>query len=139
MNLPQTADTLVLRTDFSDDSAWDAVCDEIRRSECEGFIERYDCVSDRGWKDFPQERFLDFSAPPYFFMVVDAETIRHPEHPLLAVDLNPYSQTSREKRMFRLVPAQATGFACNLNISNMDFDEFAESADYDGIFRGFRS
>jgi hypothetical protein len=137
MTLPQTPDTLVLRTDFSDDRAWETVCEEIRRSECEGFIERYDCVSDRNWSGFPHERFHEFSAPPYFFFVVDAETIRHAEHPILAVDLNPYSQTPSNERFFRLVPAEATSVACNLNLSNMDFEEFASSVAADGIFRGF--
>jgi hypothetical protein len=137
MKLPQTADTLVLRTDFSDDGTWEMVCEQIRRSQCEGFVERYTCVSDPAWADFGEDRMLDFEAPPHFYLVVDRVTIHHEEHPVLAVDLNPYSETPRDKRTFRLVPSQATSFACNLNIANMDFDDFAESADADGIFRGF--
>jgi hypothetical protein len=134
--LPQTPDTLVLRTDFSDDRAWEAVCDEIRRSSCEGFVERYTCVSDPAWADLPVDNLTSFSAPPDFYLAVDRMTLEHPDHPVLAVNL---CEGEEGPRTFRLIPAQASGLAANMNTANMYFFEFAESADPDGIFRGFRS
>lgn len=140
MKLPQTADTLVLRTDFRDDRAWEHVCDEIRRSSCEGFVERYACVSDPVWSAFPNDRLTLFAPPPSFYLVVDGLTVEHDEHPVLAIDLQEERRDRLDgARAFRLVPAQATGLACNLNIANMDFWEFAENVDPDGIFRGFRA
>ncbi len=130
MRLPQTTGTLVLRTDFSADAIWEAVCDEIRRSSCEGYVEQYTCLSDPAWQDVAEERLLEYAPPPYFCLVVDRLTIEHAEHPVLAVDVT-------GKRTFRLVPSEATGFACNMNIANMDFEEFADNTDADGIFRGF--
>jgi hypothetical protein len=138
--LPLTPQTLVLRTDFRDDAAWQRVCEKICSSSCEGFVESYTCVSDSEWADFPLEHVTHFDPPPYFYLVVDRLTIDHDEHPVLAVDLyKERSDAAAGARTFRLVPAQATSFACNMNLANMDFWEYAESADSDGIFRGFHS
>jgi len=56
----------------------------------------------------------------------------HAEHPLLCLALRPVG------RAFRIVPAELWGVENNLAIANMDYDEFADAADADGIFRGFR-
>jgi hypothetical protein len=138
--LPQTPNTLVLRTDFSDGEVWDAVCDQIRSSSCEGFVEQYTCISDLMWSDLPNDRLTMFDPPPYFYFVVDRLTIEHDEHPVLAVSLQKEeSQEAESPQTFRLVPGEATALACNLNTANMDFSEFAANTDSDGIFRGFKS
>ena len=67
-----------------------------------------------------------------FIFVVDSLTIAHPEHPLLVVDLYGGSPSA-----FRAVPSAIGAIETNLSLANMDFREFAESADTDGIFRGF--
>jgi hypothetical protein len=41
------------------------------------------------------------------------------------------------ERPFRVIPREMQGIADNLAIANMDFYEFAESVDPDGVFRGF--
>ena len=43
----------------------------------------------------------------------------------------------RTGREFRAIPSQIQGIENDLSIANMDFEEFAESADESGIFRGF--
>jgi hypothetical protein len=66
--------------------------------------------------------------------IADAVTVSHLEHPLVAVDLR------REPgRQFRIVPGEVWGIETNLSISNMDFFEWADKVDDDGIFRSFRS
>lgn len=134
MKLPQTPETLVLRTHFGDDAAWETVCDEIRRSSCEGYVHTYSFVSDPAWSDFPSDRFTSFPVPPYYFFVVDRTTLEHPEHPVLAVNLD---KNDEEPYTFRMIPSNAAALAANLEIANMDFVEYAENADSDGIFRGF--
>jgi hypothetical protein len=54
------------------------------------------------------------------------------EHPILVVDL--YTEPGRS---FRVVPAEVWGIENNLSTANMDFAEFADEADADGVFRGF--
>jgi hypothetical protein len=54
------------------------------------------------------------------------------EHLLLVVDL--YAERGRE---FRAEPSQIQGIENNLSIANMDFAEFADNCDPEGVFRGF--
>lgn len=67
-----------------------------------------------------------------FVFLVDNVTISDPETPLVALDL-----LHEPGRWFRVVPAEMWSVENNLSIANMDFFEFAEAADPDGVFRGF--
>jgi hypothetical protein len=40
-------------------------------------------------------------------------------------------------RSFRVVPAQLWSVQANLSLANMDWEEFADAVDDDGVFRGF--
>jgi hypothetical protein len=40
--------------------------------------------------------------------------------------------------MFRALPSQIQSIQNNLSIGNMDFEEFANNIDPDGVFRGFK-
>jgi len=76
---------------------------------------------------------LDPKESGHFFMfVVDHTALSHAEHPILVIDLN-----DEVGRAFRVIPSEMWGVENNLSISNMDFYEFADNADADGIFRGF--
>ena len=63
---------------------------------------------------------------------MDHSTFADPEHPVLVVDL--YSDPGRT---FRVIPSQMWGVENNLSLANMDFEEFADAVDKDGVFRGF--
>ena len=65
--------------------------------------------------------------------VVDSTTMAHEEHPVAVLDL-----WHQPGRTFRVIPSQMWSVENNLSISNMDFFEFADAVDDDGIFRGFR-
>ena len=66
--------------------------------------------------------------------VVDNITIAHEEQPVAVLDL-----WHQPGRTFRVIPSQMWSIENNLSISNMDFFEFADAVDDDGIFRGFRA
>jgi hypothetical protein len=51
---------------------------------------------------------------------------------LLVVDLK-----RRPGRSFRVIVQELWGVENNLSLANMDFEEFADSCDPDGVFRGF--
>jgi uncharacterized protein YbcV (DUF1398 family) len=65
-------------------------------------------------------------------MIVDSSSVASPDSTVLVVSV-------RENRgsSFRAIPSQIQGIENNLSIANMDFHEFAESVDQDGVFRGF--
>jgi hypothetical protein len=65
--------------------------------------------------------------------VADLRTMQ--DQTVLFVDLNELN--GQVGRTFRSVPWEVEPIVANLSISNMDFFEFADRADADGVFRGF--
>ena len=63
--------------------------------------------------------------------IADAPALDSPDGPVLIVNLNDY-----DVEPFRCIASELWGVENNLNISNMDWEEFAEST-VDGVFRGF--
>jgi hypothetical protein len=132
--IPETTNAAVLRTDFSNDAAWRAICDEIQ-APVGDFIATVDCVSDRAFEGLLPTEVADLVRPDSrhtFLFLVDRHTVEDPEHPVVAVDL--YAEPGRS---FRVIPSEMWGVENNLSLANMDFEEFADSVDADGVFRGF--
>ncbi|RYD79911.1 MAG: hypothetical protein EOP53_08865 [Sphingobacteriales bacterium] len=65
--------------------------------------------------------------------VVDSITFSHPDYPILCITLD-----EEYGKSFRVIPAEVSIVAANLFLANMDFFEFYDSTDPDGIFRGFK-
>ena len=63
----------------------------------------------------------------------DGKTLSSPDRPIVVVDL----LDDGGKTPFRSIPSGIWSIDNNLNIANMDWEEFAGAADEDGIFRGF--
>ena len=133
---PQTEIPLVLRTDFSDDAIWQRICAEILKPVgIFRFRANVEFLDDTQYAGITKEQLVRLVPKTYnhsFMVVVDQIAISHPDSPLLIVDL--FENSGRE---FRAIPSQIQGIENNLSIANMDFEEFAEAVDRDGIFRGF--
>jgi hypothetical protein len=134
--IPETEYALVLRTDFSDQATWETICAMIREPVGDfHFLAYVEFLDDMQYADITKEQLLELFPKNYnhsFIIVVDQTAISNPAHPLLVVDL--YEKSGRE---FRAIPSQIQGIENNLSIANMDFEEFADSVDADGVFRGF--
>lgn len=144
-DLPKTTGSVVLRTDFSSDAAWAAVCAAIREpvGEFRAYVE---CMSDLAYEGLTVADLVAASArddahagddahpndPLMYVFLVDSVTIAGPESLVLAVDL--YEEAGRA---FRLPPSQMWSVENNLSIANMFFAEFADAVDADGVYRGF--
>ena len=127
---------IVLRTDSSDQRTWQAVRAAIQAPVgAHGFRASVEFVDDprhtglAGAQLLARFRYPDAGS---FVIVADHVTMSHPEHPLLVVDL--YAEPGRT---FRAVPSAIQAIENNLSIANMDFAEFADAADADGVFRDF--
>ena len=135
-SLPQSENALVLRVDFSDSAAWDGVSAAICAPSGE-FRAYVDFVSDVEYDGLSPEDVCSLMPPEAehtFIFMVDRMTLVHPEHPILVVD------TFHEPgRTFRVIPSEMASVENNLSIANMDFVDFAESVDEDGVFRGFNT
>ena len=136
--LPETEHALVLRTEFSDEAAWRSLCAAIEMPDPRyGFRAFVDIVSDLTFDGISVEKLLALSRlstyRSYMF-VADELALKHPEQPLLVIELDEESDFGRT---FRVIPSEMWGVENNLSIANMDFADFADSVDPDGIFRGF--
>jgi hypothetical protein len=136
--LPKTENSPVVRTNFDDEDAWKTICEMIQRPVPHGFGNTFQAyvtfVENAAFKDLKEQELLkrvpaDFG--PSFLMVVDKAALQAPEFPILIIDL--YRERGRS---FRAIPSQIQSIENNLSIANMDFDEFADYVDEDGVFRG---
>jgi hypothetical protein len=135
--LPDTPEALVLRTDFSDDATWRAVCEASSApSPGDGFLANLTFVEDRAFEAAAVADLLAAAAAASqyrtFMFVADGVTMREGEHPVLVIDL-----ADQPGRSFRVIPSEMWSVENNLSLANMDFDEFADAVDAAGIFRGF--
>jgi len=127
--------SLFLRTDFSDDVAWEALCVAIQEPSIEGFVASFDYVNDPIYAGLGVEELLNLrpdEAGHYFLYVADAKCFANSECPILVVDL--YTDPGRT---IRVIQSEVCGVENNLSISNMDFEDFEDEAGPDGVFRGF--
>ena len=134
--LPPSQGALVIRTDFSDHKTWDAIGAAIRQPTEEGWGARVELLDDAAYRGLTKEQLLNLipegDQRPFFLLIVDDVTVHSPEHPILVVDV--WHEPGRE---FRAAPRAVQSIENNLSLANMDFAEFADAADDDGIFRGF--
>jgi hypothetical protein len=133
--IPAAGGTPLIRTDFSDERAWRDVARAAVAENDDGFQARLAIVDDPGFDGSAAERLARLAATETLhacLFLADATTMIHADHPLLSLDLRPPG------RSFRVMPAALWGVENNLAIANMDFEEFADAVDEDGIFRGFR-
>jgi hypothetical protein len=135
--LPEYDCSLVIRTDFSDEAAWERIRNLIQAPQTEdSFQASVECISDASCAGLTPQgiaSILPSNSQRTFVFLVDSRAVTHPEHPVLVVDL-----LEDPGRCFRVVPSEAWGVENNLRLANMDFDEFAESVDEDDVFRGFQ-
>lgn len=134
--ITKTKEALVLRTDFSNEELWKIVCEEIEAPEPEeGFQAYVTFLSDPQYKDISADKVITLIDPEehWFVFVVDKVTLNNSEHPILCIDFQ-----EKLGNMFRLIPSQMWGVENNLSICNMEFSDFADNVDSDGIFRDFK-
>jgi hypothetical protein len=100
--LPKTEDTLVVRTDFTDNAAWQALCTTIQAPVGKLQFRAYvDCLSDPEYDGSTPEQLRAAAGSPTtsnhtFIFIVDRTALTHREHPILVLDLyivDPLSST----------------------------------------------
>src|SRR5574341_1101103 len=136
--IPQTENAPVLRTDFSNQTAWEKICVEILKPVRVSIFRagaNVSFIDDVEFADITKEQLLKAIPSDYnhtFIIVVDHRAIAQPDHPLLIINL--FEMSGNE---FRAIPSKIQGIENNLSIANMDFEDFARHVDSNGVFRGF--
>jgi hypothetical protein len=134
--IPTTNDVLVLRTDFSDEKTWKSICKSIKTPEPEnGFLPNVEFHSDKKYEGLKTNQLLSLLPDDYehpILFIVDDQSMSNREHSILCIDL-----IDEPGKHFRVIPSEVWGVENNLSEANMDFIDFADSVDKDGVFRGF--
>lgn len=128
--------SLLIRTDFTDDAKW-ALVANLARATYEGdFCAILQPVDDPGC-DGMTDADIVATASPHFegrpLFIVDTTTLQEAEHLILCLNFS-----EGVERSFRTIPSQLWGVENNLRLSNMDFEDFYDAVDSNGVFRGFK-
>jgi hypothetical protein len=130
---------LLVRTDYLDDRAWRAALAAASavygRDDFERMGALLQQVESPALAGLTPESLVALEREGYLgeIAVADAQTMR--DRTVLFVDFNDLN--GQVGRTFRSIPEEVEPIVANLSLANMDFAEFADNADPDGIFRGF--
>jgi hypothetical protein len=144
----------VIRTSFASDEQWEQVRKLIAAPQVhfgDEFFAYVRYVDDRRYQDsepFDVVRSLPDDYPGMFCFVVDDPCLEDLEHPVLVVgfyptddNLDSFRRKPRETppgdiATFRALPSQIQKIQNNLSIANLDFEDYSNHVDEDGVFRG---
>jgi len=150
--------TPLIRTDFSDQAAWDYVVeavtapvdfgDEGVSEDGDSYAAYVEPVADPTFDGATAQSLTDdaHGEPLGYALIADDRTMREAvaggELTVVYVDLSVLPEDTEEfgwvyGRAIRCVVGEVASIEANLSIANMDFEEFADSADTDGVYRGF--
>ena len=144
--------TPVVRTDFSDDEAWELVIYELTKPDDDGVEAHVTPVEDRALAGVTGDVLggaFDGQGMSYGYVVLAdsstmAEAVDGVDLTVDYVDLSVAEGDEAELsesypgRTFRCAALQFPSIEVNLSLANMDFAEFADNVAADGVFRGFR-
>lgn len=135
MKIPESDRTLLIRSDFSDEAAWQRIIEAVSVPSPQGFLANLQLLSDPSFERADAEALAqeaDSDTEHVLLVVADKRTMSDIEMPLLCIDPIP------PRAQFRCIPAELWGVENNVSLANMDFGEFAAAVEADGVFRGFR-
>ncbi|MBA4023900.1 MAG: hypothetical protein C0482_16195 [Gordonia sp.] len=133
-------ESVLIRVDFDDFEAWNEVARAaIAPDPVEGFTADLVAVNNPVYRDVTVARLLEMigEPPPFYVFAADHQTLTHSEHPILAISIGGPQYPDEHGQTVRVLPAAMASIENNLSLGNMDFIEFVEAADADGIYRGF--
>jgi hypothetical protein len=132
---PELRGSDLVRTDFTDGAAWEQASREAEQESADGFRAHIRPVGDPAFDGLSWEAVkaavpADDDEGAVLF-IADAAALASHEHPILVVDL------LEDRPPFRCITSELRGVENNLSMANMDWEEFADAADDDDVFRGF--
>ena len=133
-SLPKTDKSLLIRLDWSNDARWIEIVKAATDPYEDGFTANLEMVDDSGFEGMDAVAIAKFAANEISaacIFIVDAETIKQPDSPILCIGLRDGDAP------FRVIPSGMWSVENNLAIANMDYADFAGAVGKDGVFRGF--
>lgn len=136
-SLPRAS--VLVRTWFGDDDAWESLVLEVRTPTDEGFLANVVVVNDRAFEGLSSEALREQQpGGAIVSFLADETTLTNAEHPILAVWVLPNRDGDRtEHRPFRVAPFVLWSVENNINLANLSWADFTRHIGEDGVFRGF--
>lgn len=135
-DIPDSKDPLIVRTCFDDNKEWNSISEKLTKSYEMGFKAYIDFLDDKKYNNCSSDEIVKLCKSKYkhsFIFVADSLTFSNSENSVLCLDL-----IDEPGKFFRVIPSELWGIENNLSIANMDFYEFYDNCDSDGVFRGFK-
>ena len=131
--IPNAGNAPLIRTDFSNDAAWDDLVRAAQTPSPDGFQANLQVINDAHFDGASAEQIGSAArgTDHAVFFIADEMTMSHEDLPILCLDASAPEQT------FRVIPTELWSVENNLSLANMDFEEFASAAGTEGVFRGF--
>jgi hypothetical protein len=139
-NLPGGYGAPLIRTDFTNQAAWDDLCGMIRQSAPEGLLTDMQIVDDPSYQGVTSQQILTLVPPDceYSYLalvdeITTASQVRTQDRTLLIIDLDDEDPGGQ----FRTVASELASIDANLSTANLDFHDYADGVGEDGVYRGF--
>ncbi|WP_256127740.1 hypothetical protein [Arthrobacter sp. SDTb3-6] len=120
---------------MSDEERWEDALSVVLAENGDGFRAYVDVVDDSVWDGVSWEQVrqaaIKANDQVSVLFIVDRAAMER-GYPIQVIDLD-----DDARQPFRCIASELWGVENNLNISNMDWEEFAGRTDDDGVFRGF--
>lgn len=131
--------SVLVRTWFGDDSAWESLVLEAQTPSDDDFLARVVVVNDPVFEGLGAEALREQQpGGATVSFLADETTLTRADHPVLAVWVLPSSDDApTERSPFRVAPFALWSVENNINLANMDWEDFTSSVEGDGVFRGF--
>ncbi|MFD6530985.1 DUF6924 domain-containing protein [Streptomyces sp. NPDC060184] len=158
-DLPQSDATLLIRTDFTDEAAWQDLRTAVTTpaDEDDDFLAMLHIVDDPAYRDVTAEQIVSLApAEDDLLILADRTAMTGAEMPLLAVYMGVEDEEEDEDGQgegdataegdggaapgfdeLRVIASELWSVENNISLANMDWEEFVDAAEEDGVFRGF--
>ncbi|MCX4092289.1 DUF6924 domain-containing protein [Nocardia sp. alder85J] len=134
--LPQVDSPLLVRTDFSDETAWQALLAVVTTPAATGARANTHIVDDPAYTDLTAAQVVEQApAGPLgdLLIVADKTAVTAPDVPLLVI----YRPGTPDQEGLRVVASQLWSVENAVTAGTRAWDDIADAADDEGVFQGF--
>ena len=135
MTIPESENFVLIRTAFSHELRWTELL-KIAKNQPEPFTAWFAVLEDLSLNGSTVEQIVNDLPENYrqcALFIADERALLEDGFPCLVV-----GPLGEGLRPFRALARELPAIDANLSIGNMDYEEFEEATEADGIFRGFK-
>jgi hypothetical protein len=136
--------SLLVRTYFGNDDSWQRLSNAVSTPNEDDFLAVVEFVEDRVYEGMDADGLVaqtpDDPNGPSVSFIADETTLATDGWPLLVVNVAPRIpgiDDDKDYTPFRVIASELPAVENNLNLSNLDWEDFADAVDDYGVFRGF--